>query len=333
MVLAGTFGGQYAVETFNSIGLDSKETFDFGSTPPSPKNLQLDFELNPDGTQNGVVTWNAPGGLEGASYTYNLRVATGGTGGEIVWNASGPITLANGGLLVPGRGAISGTQWMLDKTPIGTRYTVSVQAVDSQGRGSAWSDPITATPDNNLLVNVFDANGPSADVDDGDINNDQLTLREALNYINSIAPPDDGAPAPRFNIGFSTGGTITTTEPLEIRRGVDIHGGVTIKGSGQDRLFTIDDLDPSASINVSLFGLQLVGGRADLGGSIYSTENLSLDDVVISDSQATLDGGAIYAEVPAGGKVKFVDRPQFRNQRHRRPRWGCDLHQESRRNS
>ena len=71
--------------------------------------------------------------------------------------------------------------------------------------------------------------------------------------------------------------------------------GATIEQLGRDRIFTIDDRNAYKNINVSIHRLNLVGGNSrNLGGAIYSSENLEISDTSIIGSQAEHHGGGIY---------------------------------------
>jgi predicted outer membrane repeat protein len=109
---------------------------------------------------------------------------------------------------------------------------------------------------------------------------------------------------------FSTAKTITlTTGPIVIGKPAIITGPgsglLTITGGGSSRIFSIDAPGSGNSISISGMDLKLGGGGggvgSGLGGAIYNEdEALSLSDVIVESSTATLSGGGIYVHSPAG---------------------------------
>lgn len=81
--------------------------------------------------------------------------------------------------------------------------------------------------------------------------------------------------------------------------------GITLDGNGR---FGIMRAERGAQ--VTLRYLSLTGGRADLGGAIYSEGNLVLDSVLISGSQAN-KGGALFQK---GGTVTVINSTLMDNQ-------------------
>lgn len=142
------------------------------------------------------------------------------------------------------------------------------------------------------------------------------SLRRAVEDANALA----GADTITFNAALS-GSTITlTTGHVAISDSVDIQGlgsaNLTVDAGGDSRIFYV--YSPAASpTDVTISGLTVTNGRvtpADpsitVGGAIAVIgDNLTLDDVVITDSAVTGDGGGLaflavedlsyYTPVPA----------------------------------
>ncbi|WP_197455992.1 choice-of-anchor Q domain-containing protein [Stieleria neptunia] len=285
-VAAGTATG----ELFRNVD----PTFDDRGNPPAPSGLFANtFQ---DETR---VVWNAPdfdGTLE-----YNLRVQSESD------SLTGPKALDDGRQIFESQSRLSATTIDLVGLGLvpGQSYRVGVQAIDSVGRGSEWTWYNLRVSDS-LVVNVFDGDPVFAsDVNDGDPLNGRTTLREAVDLANT-ADPDEP-----FVITFAGLGTITANSPYAISQSVTIDGyefgadRIVIEAGGANRLFILDDGDVANQIEVFMDDLVLNGGFADFGGSIFSNENLTLDDIAFFDSEATLDGGAIFATVPQTGRLQL----------------------------
>lgn len=227
-----------------------------------------------------TISWNSPAGSNTAAspYTYNVRLQH----GSEVFTIATPA----------GRGAISGTQFQLSGLTAGEQYQYSVQTVDASGRRSAWSSPRGFISVNHILVNQ------AGDTDDGNPSNNQTTLREAVNLANS----EPGT----FRIQLLTSpGQLQS--PLPITKSVFIFGDGSqqIVGNGSDRIFNIDDGNSSTVSDVRIEGVVLTGGRADFGGAIRSVESLTLNGITFDDNIATVNGGAVWLDVPADGRASI----------------------------
>lgn len=96
--------------------------------------------------------------------------------------------------------------------------------------------------------------------------------------------------------------TIKLNTEIAITDDVIIEGrGKTIKGSGEDRLFVIDDGDAGTMSQVKIHDMILTGGVANgseatsaAGGAIYSAEALTVDEVVIKKNFASRFGAGIF---------------------------------------
>jgi predicted outer membrane repeat protein len=120
------------------------------------------------------------------------------------------------------------------------------------------------------------------------------SLRQAIADANGAA----GADIVDFQAGLV--GTITlTTGQLAITDSVDIQGpgpfSITVSGNDSSRVFYLNS--SSATIDVTISGLTITGGNASDGGGIFDLdENLLLDNVIVDDNAATLDGGGLWAD-------------------------------------
>ena len=141
----------------------------------------------------------------------------------------------------------------------------------------------------------------------------QVTLREAIEAANSDAPVDGstaggGADTIVFASGLTVGGPATITlsgTDLLLRTDINIVGPgislLTINANLASRIFVIGDLEAGNVLNVSISGLTLTNGRADFGGAIQSSEDLTLSQMKITNSSAT-------AVESFGGGVQNGDR-------------------------
>ena len=92
--------------------------------------------------------------------------------------------------------------------------------------------------------------------------------------------------------------TVTLTSAINIADTAIINGNdVTINQTVADRLLNITDGKSKTLINVTLDRLTLTGGRLEeLGGAIYTLENLTISDSVIRNNTTSTKGGGIYSE-------------------------------------
>lgn len=110
---------------------------------------------------------------------------------------------------------------------------------------------------------------------------------------------------------------------LTLNSQLNIESNVTIEGPGAD-LLTLDAQDNSRHFSIYRFlndyyiqhnfggdvlvtiqGLTLANGSSSYGGAIYTKEDLILDDVIIRDSTASVDGGAI-ANTDGSGELLII---------------------------
>ncbi len=128
----------------------------------------------------------------------------------------------------------------------------------------------------------------------------RITLRSAIMEEN--AEGGGGAvivPAGSYTLSLSgsssdgSAGDLSILAPMLIQGAGS--GAVTIHGDGSDRIFDIDLSTSQATRNVTIMGVTLTGGRADVGGAIQSTDvnTLELDDVALKGNSSTGNGGGI----------------------------------------
>ena len=141
----------------------------------------------------------------------------------------------------------------------------------------------------------------ATDESDGDYTTGDLSLREAIELAN-LAPD---ANTITFDASLS-GGTITLTDgEIAITADATITGPgaseVTISGNHASRIFNVDDGDSGNQAAVAISGLTLANGSASYdGGAIYTRENLTLLDSILSGNSARYNGGGLYND---GGRV------------------------------
>jgi hypothetical protein len=120
------------------------------------------------------------------------------------------------------------------------------------------------------------------------------SLRQAIIDANGAA----GADAIQFQAGLT--GTITlTTGQLWIYDSVDIQGPgasvLTVSGNNASRVFYL--YVSATTIDVTISGLTITGGNANIGGGVVDfDENLVLDSVVITGNTTSGDGAGVWAD-------------------------------------
>ena len=103
-------------------------------------------------------------------------------------------------------------------------------------------------------------------------------------------------------IAFQPGltGTITLTSgQLSITDSVDVQGPgaavITVSGNNASRVFYLYNSD--STLDVRIAGLTVTKGNASIGAGIVDfDENLTLDNVTITQNAATGDGGGLWAD-------------------------------------
>ncbi|MCU0546205.1 MAG: right-handed parallel beta-helix repeat-containing protein [Oscillatoriaceae cyanobacterium Prado104] len=128
-----------------------------------------------------------------------------------------------------------------------------------------------------------------ADELDGVITPGNVSLREAIFFTNSDGIIDFD---PSLN-----GGTIRLNlGELEIQKNLTIRGlganNLTISGNQTSRIFNVDDGNSENAIAFSIDGITLTEGAAtDNGGAIYNSENLTVNNSIITLNSANSGGG------------------------------------------
>ncbi len=141
------------------------------------------------------------------------------------------------------------------------------------------------------------------------------SLRQAI--FDANASP--GADTIEFASGLT--GTITLTQgELTITDSVTIDGpgatDITISGNNQSRIFMVNDGNNATNINVEIDGLTLANGyatgslSASCGGAIYTAENLTVKDSIITGNTAVGGGGGIYG-FPVTNTTTTIENTTF----------------------
>ncbi len=145
----------------------------------------------------------------------------------------------------------------------------------------------------------------TSDIDNGNTDPGNVTLREAINLANA-SPDVDSI----FFVGptFDSQQTIILTNgELTISNPVTIFGPganrLTIDGNADERVLDINNGDNGSNINVTISGLRFANGTGtgaadnERGGCIVSFENLTLNNSIVTGCTATVDGGGIWSRV------------------------------------
>ena len=134
-----------------------------------------------------------------------------------------------------------------------------------------------------------------SDESDGDYSAGDLSLREAIGLANGSIGPDtitfdavvfDSARTMQLTKQLPTiTDAVVITGPGAGVLTIDAGGGIdgTIESGTPDgfRIFEIDDLDAGNQIDVTISGLTLTGGDINVGGAIFSKENLTIERVTL----------------------------------------------------
>ncbi|BAZ44205.1 hypothetical protein NIES4102_12120 [Chondrocystis sp. NIES-4102] len=126
------------------------------------------------------------------------------------------------------------------------------------------------------------------------------SLRQAIIDANSTPGLDT----------INLSGNVTLTTGINITDSLIITGtNSVITQTGLDRLFKIDNAATSL-IDVTFNNLTLTGGRpVEIGGAVYTVENLTLNNVVVQNNATTKRGGGVYSE----GATLVINDSIFRN--------------------
>lgn len=150
--------------------------------------------------------------------------------------------------------------------------------------------------------------------DDLNTSDGLCTLREAIDNANAdaLVSGDCAAGSNPDVIVFQPGltGTLTLENgDLDITDSVTITGPgasvITVSGNNASRIFDIERAGVTP-IDVTITGLTLTNGAANLGGAISSGEHLTLDQVVITGSVAAF-GGGVYLSGFYGARLTVTN--------------------------
>ncbi len=153
------------------------------------------------------------------------------------------------------------------------------------------------------------------DENDGDLSENDISLREAILYSNDGDTID-------FDASLNDGTILLTLGELKIDKNLTIQGfadsELTIDGNNSSRVFNVDD-NFSQIVDVTLENLTITGGNAvnSSGGGIRNKEKLTVNNSIITGNSARTGGGVDnsfswitinnsivsdnYAEVAGGG--------------------------------
>ena len=130
-----------------------------------------------------------------------------------------------------------------------------------------------------------------ADESDGNVSVGDLSLREAIEIANSMSGSQ------RIEFADSVAGStfaLNAGQQLDVTDDVTIAGSelasVTVDGGNASRIFNVSN--PNQDIDVTLSRLVLENGASNIGGAVFSDENLNIVDSTLRNNRAT-SGGAI----------------------------------------
>jgi parallel beta-helix repeat protein len=246
-----------------------------GSTPPGPSDIA--GGINVSGTFNLIGAGGAGGLTNGAAG--NIVGVTSPGLAKLAYYGGPTQTMA----LLPGSAAI------------GAGTAVSGLTTDQRGFPLHSSVDIGAfqVQSSALVVNtIFDgASVPSGKLDlRGAVNlADVLPGAHEITFDPSVFDPTHPIQAIALTSGqlelSNTGGTQTITGPA---------AGVMLNGGGLSRVFQVD-----GGVTAFISGLSITGGRADRGGGLLNSGNVTLTACTITGNTASRNGGGLanYATV------------------------------------
>jgi predicted outer membrane repeat protein len=124
------------------------------------------------------------------------------------------------------------------------------------------------------------------------------SLRDALAKADTSPGPDTikfklpAPPAHGENVILLTSGEFMSRGNVTIMGPGS--GKLIIDGNNASRVFAIDDGNPATDSPTTISGLSIIRGNASsFGGGVYSSESLSLNDVVVSQCTTTGNGGGV----------------------------------------
>jgi len=151
------------------------------------------------------------------------------------------------------------------------------------------------------------------DENDGDFNDGDLSLREAI----ALANEQEGADTITFDSSLNGGTIVLNSGELAINDSLTILGlgseQLTIDGNEASRVFNLDDGNAETEINVAINGLKITGGNAStedlgtFGGGIFNQENLELNDSLVTANTAVAGGGIYNQNATASINNSAID--------------------------
>ena len=142
------------------------------------------------------------------------------------------------------------------------------------------------------------------DEDDGDLSLGDVSLREAINFVNPGGTIDFDASLALADVGLGSGTIGLELGELVIDKSLTINGlgadTLTVNGNNASRVFYIDDGDSDNQIEVVIDGLTITGGNVSeedsggaFGGGIFNRESLELSNSIITGNSSVDEGGGI----------------------------------------
>lgn len=214
-------------------------------------------------------------------------------------------------------------QFTVEEDPYGHNYEVQVEfpwnffatkpgysQIDTNGYTTAFHLAAGGMVQKNAGIASMNVNTIQDDANNAKIQ-DKVTLRDAIQTGNN-GPP---RPAVTFYTAPNTAltGTINLQAALDaIKTGYNINGSgastLTVNGNNAaGTIFTVN-----AGVTSTISGLTIQGGFNTLGGGIYNSGTLTLQNDVIQDNTATSNGGGID-NAPDASMTLQSDTIQFNN--------------------
>ncbi len=133
------------------------------------------------------------------------------------------------------------------------------------------------------------------DEDDGDLSSGDVSLREAIRFINPEGTIDFDPSLASADVGFGQGTIGLTLGELVIDKSLTINGlgadELTVSGNDESSIFEVNDGDSNNNINVAINGLTIANGVAFDGAAFENSEDLTINNSTISDNSASEGSG------------------------------------------
>ena len=223
---------------------------------------------------------------------------------DLVGTAENPIDPLLGEL--QNNGGATPTQALLNGSPaIDAGSNLNNFATDQRGEGfvrtvdastdiGAYEVQENGNGGNDLVVSTLE------DENDGDLSQGNLSLREAITNA-------EAGSTITFDSALSGGTLELSLGELAIARDITIQGlganNLAIDAGGKSRVFNIDDNNADIHTDVEINDLTITGGsststssNSDLGGGIFNSENLTINNASIRDNRNVGSGAGIYSD-------------------------------------